>query len=202
MQSAEERVRCCTEEHGWTAVTVRQWQEEEFEERFRACRAYGWERLSKQEEDDAYAAAERLVGRDWNSLHALPHIAWNCAAAADLPSDGDFEILETDLTMGILAAFRESLPRGRTFQVIDPNHSCFRFNPHAGIRSAYRDQWAKPIYPRGDNYCYFEREMKMGLLCRVQTKEIVVFGPPLIEAVLAKPPILFTGVPSRRARIA
>lgn len=93
-----------------------------------------------------------------------------------------------------LYAFTRVTSDDEQLVVLDWQHPCYLFSPH---RQALTDaEWPVPIFPNGDYYAFFTKDLSMGTFGHPWEQTLCVFGEPLIEA-LAEPLALALGAKRR-----
>lgn len=97
-----------------------------------------------------------------------------------------------DLGVKLISAFRKCLARGETLYVLDWQHSCYVFDPHAEFSFESEDDWPIPPLPNGDYHIFLGSEMNLGVFGHPWEKTMCVFGQSLVEALAEDPPELFT----------
>ncbi|MBW3623970.1 MAG: DUF2716 domain-containing protein [Armatimonadetes bacterium] len=105
--------------------------------------------------------------------------------------EAEYDVLESDLNLRTLEAFRRCLPRRERLYALDWQHTCYRFNPHLRFDVSDPDNWWVPVLPNGDYYIFLSPDMKLGLFGHPWEQTLCIFGKPLLEAYERGIPLLF-----------
>src|SRR5262249_38612630 len=111
------------------------------------------------------------------------------AAAGRAPAG--FAALEADLTVKVFRALRACTRPGERVFGLDWNHPCYLFDPHHPGAAAGPDPWPVPVLPNGDHYVFLAPDLRFGIDASCVEQTICVFGRPLLDALMADPPLLF-----------
>lgn len=102
-----------------------------------------------------------------------------------------YERLTMDLSRKLVAALRRCVPEGGVVHVLDWQHACFRFMPHAPFAFESEEDWPVPALPNGDYYIFLDPELRFGVFGHPWEQTMCVFGEALVHAFEADPPLLF-----------
>jgi hypothetical protein len=109
--------------------------------------------------------------------------------------DGDaffYDHITHDLGVKLINAFRKCVLPGETLYVLDWQHPCYSFDPHAEFEFNTESDWPIPPLPNGDYYIFLARDMNLGVFGHPWEQTMCVFGRTLVDAFAADPPELFT----------
>lgn len=170
------------QEFGLVPVADAKWHQEEGEEQQLGWEDYGWTALHQIEEALVWDEFTDRLLRPGGSLHIpTPAVTWIIPDLLDPTSQASLED-EGLLTLTIFDALRQVTSTGEYVLALNWDHPCYRFFPHRGVRKAYRDYWAVPVWPRGDSHHFVAPGFEHGILA-TWAGEIHVFGQTLIEEV-------------------
>jgi hypothetical protein len=136
-----------------------------------------WKELSPREYDEAWDRFDAAVrfkpsvhAADWPSFEPpAPFITWSIS-------------LDADLDTFALAAFRSALTPGQRMFVLDWQHTCWSFDPHANF-----ERWEIPVIANGDYSFFLAPQLEWGWLGHPWEESICVFGEPLLGLVRMNP---------------
>ena len=102
-----------------------------------------------------------------------------------------YDRLTLDLSHKLVSALRGCVADGDVVHVLDWQHPCYRFNPHAPFAFDSEDDWPIPALPNGDYYIFLDPDLRFGIFGHPWEKTMCVFGRTLVRAFGAEPPLLF-----------
>lgn len=102
-----------------------------------------------------------------------------------------YQRLTMDLSRKLVAALRRCVPEGGVVHVLDWQHDCFRFVPHASFTFESEEDWPVPALPNGDYYIFLDPDLRFGVFGHPWEQTMCVFGEALVQALQADPPLLF-----------
>lgn len=97
-----------------------------------------------------------------------------------------------DLGVKLISAFRQCIAPGEKLYVLDWQHACYLWDPHADFEFKTEHDWPVPPLPNGDYYIFLARDMNLGVFGHPWEQTMCVFGRTLVDAFAANPPELFT----------
>jgi hypothetical protein len=119
-----------------------------------------------------------------------PSVTWDVRPISRLEQQLADEA-EADLTLKLLAAFQLCTRCGERLLAIDWQHGWFYFDPHGGVTSAARDEWAMPILPDIDSYHFVAPDFRFGVGGCCVRRRLWAFGEELLAALNLDPPRVF-----------
>jgi Protein of unknown function (DUF2716) len=99
--------------------------------------------------------------------------------------------LTNDLGTKMVAAFQSCVADGEAILVLDWQHPCYRFVPHAPFAFETEDDWPVPALPNGDYYIFLGGDLSFGVFGHPWEQTMCVFGKPLLTAFGNDLPLLF-----------
>jgi hypothetical protein len=102
-----------------------------------------------------------------------------------------YKRLTMDLSRKLVAALRRCVPQGGVVHVLDWQHACFRFMPHADFTFESEVDWPVPALPNGDYYIFLDPSLQFGVFGHPWEQTMCIFGEALVAAFRADPPLLF-----------
>lgn len=102
-----------------------------------------------------------------------------------------YQRLTMDLSRKLVAALRRCVPEGGVVHVLDWQHACYRFTPHASFPFESEEDWPVPALPNGDYYIFLDPDLRFGVFGHPWERTMCVFGEALVQAFHADPPLLF-----------
>ncbi|MEZ6139547.1 MAG: DUF2716 domain-containing protein [Zavarzinella sp.] len=158
----------------------------------RHWRSVGWEEVPKADEDAIKAAWIANLEPTGDLVIPEPSRTWRGERLARHRQEPE---MESEFTLALLKAFRQCTRPGERLWAIDWQHAWYYFDPHAGITTATRDEWAMPILPDGDSYNYVAPDFRFGVqMGWSATGPVTIFGEDLIAAFDSNPPECFLWV--------
>jgi|SRR5580765_2898509 len=153
-------------------------------------RTLGWEEIPEGDVPAIMTAWTSRLQPATEVIIPSPCLTWRGRTLARVQEQPD---LEADFTLKLLGAFRRCTQPGERLWVIDWQHTWYYFDPHGGITTANRDEWAHPLLPDGgDEYNYVAPDFRFGLIMRWRvTGPVTLFGADLLAAFDAEPPEQF-----------
>jgi hypothetical protein len=91
----------------------------------------------------------------------------------------------------MVAASQSCVADGEAIMVLDLQHPCYRFLPHALFAFETEDDWPIPALPNGDYYIFLGTDLSFGVFGHPWERSMCVFGRPLLAAFGDDPPLLF-----------
>jgi hypothetical protein len=122
-----------------------------------------------------------------------PSITYSVSWAYEYEDDPVFETMNENLNTKALKAFRKCIPQTNWLYVLDWQHVCYRFHPHAPD-AADVNSWPVSIFPEGDYHIFLSKNLKLGLFGQPWETSICVFGEALLKAFEEDQPDLFTQI--------
>lgn len=99
--------------------------------------------------------------------------------------------LTLDLSRTLASALRDSTKPTGFVNVLDWQHSSYRFWPHAPFEYQSEEDWPVPILPNGDYYLFLDPDLEFGILGHPWEQTICLFGSEFLNAVSRNLPELF-----------
>jgi hypothetical protein len=165
-----------------TPINEDTWHREEAEELCRVWQSSGWFALSQGEEITTWRRVNDTVILPHREAHFTgPMLAWDISQRLHATAMGSPQI-EGPVTLAIFDAMRSCTQPDQFMFALDWDHPCFRFFPHQGVRKAYRDYWAIPLWPRGDSYYFISARFDQGVVAS-RLGELRVVGAQFTDAV-------------------
>jgi hypothetical protein len=144
--------------------------------------SFGWQEIPRAEEPAISAAWVAHLEPENGAVRVpRPYRCWRHVAVTELGEQA--EAVEADFTLKLLAAFRRCTRPGERLLAMDWQHSCYYFDPSAGITTARREEWAMPILPDGDSYNFVAPDFRFGSLTGWHRNwSVKLFGADLLTA--------------------
>lgn len=171
---------------GLHPISVPMWFQDEAQEEAGRWQRFGWHTISEDEIRLISLRYESFFFPQGELLLPPPFHSWNVTELPHSPPE-EYEIAEAAITMHALLSFQRCVSPIEDLLVLDWQHSCYRFNVHKGIQSAYRDYWARPILTSGDDSIFLEPSFRFGLMS-LRDGGFHVFGEPLLRGFLESVP--------------
>ena len=177
------------QKHSLLSLSLQEWYKMEQSQQLTLWRKKGWEELNSNDENLIWDTFEKRI--DINGANEpAPSRTWDISVAFGLDEIA-FQDLESELTLKALDALRQCTRPGNRLYALDWNHPCYFFNPHNDITDSFRDSWAVPILPNGNNYYFVDHDFHFGILGRYNNRTICVFGKDLVVAIERNKPKIF-----------
>lgn len=162
----------------------------DFPARLAIWRQLGWEELSDADTDIVWKRFERSFGFFGIGIREpTPSLAWDITLA--FQRDQAFlDHLAADLNSKVLRALQLCTDPGERVYALDWMHTCYWFDPHAGVAGGAPDEWAVPVLPDGDHYVFMAADLRFAIIGHMDTS-VCVFGRRLLDALAGDPPAAF-----------
>ncbi|MEP4051912.1 MAG: DUF2716 domain-containing protein [Litorimonas sp.] len=93
----------------------------------------------------------------------------------------NFDKLTKELSLFYSACFANIIPVGQTINVLDWQHPCFAFDPHAGFKFQSMEEWPIPPLPNGDYYIFMTEDLSGGFFGHPWEQTICVMGETFVS---------------------
>ncbi|MBI4836657.1 MAG: DUF2716 domain-containing protein [Candidatus Abawacabacteria bacterium] len=135
-----------------------------------------------------------IYSEDWPSIiEPKPSITYDISTAY-YNGNENYLVLEKDLSVKTLVAFRECLFREDKLYVLNWEHPSYLFYPYGSFDFTNSEEWLIPVFPNGDYYIFLAEDFSFGLFGHPWEQSICVFGTKLISAFEKYKPLLFTSI--------
>jgi len=163
-------------------TVVDSWLRDEMQEDAERWKKYGWQELLESEVGEIGDRYQPYFFAIDELTLPSPSLSWQILDTSRIARDEQDQI-ESVASMHTLAAFQRCLVQEGEVLVLDWHSSCYRWNVHQGIRSAYREQWAAPVASAGDDVAFVTPDFRLGLFS-FRDGWLHVFGSPFLETFL------------------
>jgi len=106
----------------------------------------------------------------------------------------DFDKLTMELSLYYSACFANIIPKGQTINVLNWQHSCFTFDPHAGFKFESMEDWPIPPLPNGDYYIFLTDDLSGGFFGHPWEQTICVMGEAFVGQLESAPHDVFSNL--------
>jgi len=93
----------------------------------------------------------------------------------------DFGRITKELSTFYLECFKNVIPKGQLIHVLDWQHPCFNFDPHAGFDFKTMEDWPIPPLPNGDYYIFLTESLSDGFFGHPWEQTICVMGEAFVD---------------------
>ena len=104
----------------------------------------------------------------------------------------DFDRLTRELSAFYLTCFKNVTPKGQRINVLDWQHQCFTFDPHAGFEFETMGEWPITPLPNGDYYIFLTEDLLGGFFGHPWEQSICVMGDAFIGQLANTPKEVFS----------
>jgi hypothetical protein len=86
------------------------------------------------------------------------------------------------VNLAVLTALRRVIAHDSELCVMDWQHPCYLFHPHAEFEVTKCSAWPVQVFPDGDYYIFLHPELDFGTFGHPWERTLCLFGKPLIDA--------------------
>jgi len=163
--------------HELRPLSMSTFHQADFEEQRITWKECGWFDLPPVEEAQVWGRfKDHILGPSGDLNPPAPVMTWVIPDRSDVSNNA-----EGLLTQAVFDALRGCAAEGQYVLALDWEHPCYRFFPHHGNRTPYRDYWAIPVWPRGGSYYFLAPDFEYGVLAS-HSGQLYIFGQTLIAA--------------------
>jgi hypothetical protein len=106
----------------------------------------------------------------------------------------EFDRLTWELSAFYPDCFAKVTPIGQTIKVLDWQHPCFTYDPHAGYEFEAMEDWPIPPLPNGDYYIFLTEDLSEGFFGHPWEQTICVMGDAFVRQLENAPPEVFSNL--------
>lgn len=106
----------------------------------------------------------------------------------------DFNRLTLELSEFYSSCFINVIPKEQFINVMDWQHPCFTFDPHAGFEFENMEEWPIPPFPNGDYYLFLSDNLSGGFFGHPWEQSICVIGKAFVDQLENAPLNVFSNL--------